>query len=200
MKNTILLTSLIAGLALTGCNKSTRTSTAANEPVTVPAPASTTDTVGAKMDRAGDRIADASRDAADKVRDASHDAAASIKQSGHDLKARYNEWRLSNSDLETDIHANRPVIRTRTDAITPTGKIDDDTVEKAIKGRLAADPMLSDLKFDVNANKKGEVELEGKARSVDQIAEAMAVALDTDGVSQVTSKIKIDPNAGPNRK
>jgi hypothetical protein len=204
MKNTLLFTTLIAGLALTGCNKSTRTSTA---DTTVPATdttATTTpttrDTVGAKVDRAGDRVADATRNAADNVRDASRDAAASMRQAGRDISARMTEWRLSASDIEADVMANRPVVRTRTDAVTPTGKIDKSTLESAIKGRLHSDAKLADLKFDVNANSKGEVELEGKARTTDQIAHAMAVALDSDSVTKVTSKIKLDPDAGPNRR
>jgi hypothetical protein len=202
MKNTLLFTTLIAGLALTGCNKSTRTSTA---DTTVP-PATTdttttttTDAVGAKVDRAGDRVADATRNAADNVRDASRDAAASMRQAGRDVSARMSEWRLSSSEIEADVMANRPVIRTRTDAVT-TAKIDKGTLENAIKGRLHADPKLADLKFDVNANNKGEVELEGKARTTDQIAHAIAVALDSESVSKVTSKIKLDPDAGPNRR
>ena len=204
MKNTILFTTLVAGLALTGCNKSTRTSTASTTDTAVPSATtdttrsttptatttpSTTDTVGAKLDRAGDRIADASRSAADSVRAA-----------GHDLSARMTEWKLSTSDIEADVMANRPVVRTRTDAGVPVGKIDDDTIEKAIKGRFASDTMLSNLKLDVNANKKGEVELEGKAQTTDQIAHAMACALDNDGVAKVTSKIKLDPDAGTKRR
>ena len=200
MKNTLLFTTLIAGLALTGCNKSTRTSTA---DTTVPATdttATTTDTVGAKVDRAGERVADASRSAANSVSSASRDAAASISQAGRDVSARMTEWKLSASDIEADVMANKPVVRTRTDAVTPTGKIDGDTLENAIKGRLHSDAKLANLKFDVNANSKGEVELEGKARTTDQIAHAMAVALDSDSVTKVTSKIKLDPDAGPNRR
>jgi hypothetical protein len=210
MKNTLLFTTLVAGLALTGCNKSTRTSTAdttvpatdttattATTPTTTP---TTTDTVGAKLDRAGDRVADATRNAADSVRDTSRDAAASMRQAGRDVSARMTEWRLSASDIEADVMANKPIVRTRTDAVAPTGKIDEDTLENAIKGRLHADSKLANLKFDVNANSKGEVELEGKARTTDQIAHAMAVALDSDTVTKVTSKIKLDPDAGPNRR
>jgi osmotically-inducible protein OsmY len=189
MKNTLLFTTLVAALALTGCNKSTRTSTAdttvpATTPTTTP---STADTVGAKIDRATDRVADATRN-----------AAANVREAGRDLSARITEWRLSKSDIEADVMADRHVVRTRTD--TTAAKIDKGNLEKAIKGRLTSDPMLADLKFDVNANAKGEVELEGKARTVDQIAEAIAVALDNDGVAKVTSKIKLDPNAGPNRR
>jgi hypothetical protein len=205
MKNTLLFTTLIAGLALTGCNKSTRTSTAdTTTPTTSDTAATTTptttDSLGAKVDRAGDRAADATRSAADSVRDASRSAAASMREAGRDVSARMSEWRLSASDIEADVMAKRPVVRTRSDAVTPTGKIDEDTLESAIKGRLHADPKLADLKFDVNANSKGEVELEGKARTTDQIAHAMAVALDSDSVTKVTSKIKLDPDAGPNRR
>jgi hypothetical protein len=202
MKNTFLFTTLIAGLALAGCNKSTRTSTADTAYPATPdtTTTTTTDTVGAKIDRAGDRVADATRNAADSVRDASREAAANMREAGRDLSVRMTEWRLSNSEIEADVMANRPIVRTRTDVATPTGKIDDDTLEKAIKGRLHSDLKLADLKFDVNANDKGEVELEGKARTTDQIAHAMAVALDNDTVTKVTSKIKLDPDAGPNRR
>lgn len=196
MKNTLLFTTLVAGLALTGCNKSTRTSTAD----TLPPPAPASDTVGAKIDRAGDRVADATRNAADNVRDATRDAAASMRQAGQDISTRMTEWKLNASDIEADVLAKRDIVRTRTDALTPTGKIDKGTLEKSIKGQLHSDPMLADLKFDVNANTKGEVELEGKARTTDQIAHAMAVALNHDGVAKVTSKIKLDPDAGPNRR
>jgi hypothetical protein len=214
MKNTLLFSMLAAGLVLTGCNKSTRTSTASTDPATTTptttATPTTTDTVGAKVDRAGDRVADASRNAADNVRDAtrragdeiretSREAGAAMRNAGRDLNARFTEWRLNNADLEADVNAGRDVVRTNT-GTTPTGKIDKGTIEKSIKGRLNSDAMLADLKFDANANAKGEVELEGKARSLDQIAHAMAIALDTEGVTQVKSKIKLDPDAGPNRR
>jgi hypothetical protein len=144
--------------------------------------------VGAKIDRASDQVATAGRETADKMR-----------EMGHDISARMTEWRLSASDIEADVTAGRPVVRTRTDGTAPTGRVDGSTIEKSIKGRLQADAQLSDLRFDVNANRKGEVELEGKARTTDEIARAMAVALDTDGVAKVTSKIKLDPKAGKNR-
>ena len=187
MKNTLILTSLVAGLALTACNKTTRTDTAAvNDPTIAPA---TTETLGERVDRAGERVAAGTREVAADVREAGRDAATAMRNAGQDLKARYNEWRLSDNELRADLDANRPIIRTRTAVSTATGRIDDDTIENAIKGRLHSDSQLADLKFDVNANKEGAVELEGKARSIDQIAHAMSIALDTDGVTKVTSKI-----------
>lgn len=201
MKNTLLFSTLVIGLALTGCNKSTRTSTASTSPTypsdTAPATATTpsttasTDTLGAKVDRATDRMADATRNAANKVSDAARDV-------GHDISAKVTEWRLNASDIEADVVAGRPVVRTNNSAGAPTGKIDKGNLEKTIKGKIAADAKTADLRLDVNANAKGEVELEGKARSAEEIAAAMACALDTEGVTQVTSKIKIDPKAGRN--
>lgn len=200
MKTTLLFTTLLAGLALTGCNKSTRTSTADTNPPPAPEPTtSTTDSLSTKMDRAGAQVADASRNAADKVTEATRSAAASVREAGHDLSTRMSEWRLSKSDIESDVMADRPIVRTRSDVTTPTGAIDTSMIEKNIKSRIQSDSMLSGLKFDVDANKQGEVELSGKARTADQIAQAMATALDTDGVTKVTSKIKIDPNAGMNK-
>jgi osmotically-inducible protein OsmY len=207
MKTTLLSTIVLAGVVLTGCNKTTRTSTA---DTTVPATDTTvtttttaprtTDTVGAKIDRAADRTADASRDVAQSVRNASSTAAANMREAGHDISARMTEWRLSKSDIEADVMANKPIVRTRSDVTTPTGNVDKGTIEKAIKGRLNSDSQLNALKFDANANKQGEVELEGKARTPEQIAHAIAIALDTEGVTKVTSKIKLDPDAGPNRR
>jgi len=217
MKNTLLFTTLIAGVVLTGCNRSTRTSTADTVPATDPTygttpstttPSTTTTTATpGTLERTGERIGDATREAADdvgdatrsatdSVRDASRDAAASMREAGRDLSARMTEWRLSASELEADLAADRPIVRTRTGATTPTGDIDEGNVESAIKGRLKADSKLANLKFDVNANDKGEVELEGKARTADQVAQAMAIALSNENVTKVTSKIELDKDAG----
>lgn len=206
MKNTLLFSTLVAALALVGCNKSTRTHTASTTDTTTPtttasSPATTpttTDTVGAKIDRAADRTADATRSAADRVADASRDAANSVRAAGSDLSAKMTEWRLNASDIEADVASGRPVVRSNTGAGAPTGKIDKGNVEKAIKGKMRADAQLANYKLDANANAKGEVELEGKVKTAEEIAHAMAVALDTEGVAQVTSKIKLDPKAGPN--
>lgn len=209
MKNTFLFSLLITGLVATGCSKSTRTSTATDDAArtdtsaaataTTTAP-TTTDTLGAKVDRATDRMADATRDAADATRDAASRVAASTREAGRDLSARFHEWRLNTSDIEADVTAGRPVVRTSSATGTSMVKVDKGNLEKTIKGKLQAEPKLADLKFDVNANAKGEVNLEGKARTTEQIAAAMATALDTEGVMQVTSKIKLDPDAGPNRR
>jgi len=164
MKNTLLFTTLLAGLALTACNKATRTDSAVVTDPSVAPVTTTTETFGDRVDRAGERTAAATRDvasdvraasrnAADNVRDASRDAGAAMRNAGHDMKARFNEWRLSDNDIRGDVEANRPIVRSpRTAVTTSTVKIDDDTIENAIKGRLHSDAQLTNLKFDVNAS------------------------------------------------
>ena len=232
MKNTLLFTTLIAGVVLTGCNRSTRTSTADTTPATDTTygttSSATTDTTNA-LERAGDRagaatrsaadsvgdatrnaadrvgdasrnaadsLGDATRRASDNVRDAASSAAASMREAGRDLSAKMSEWRLSASELQADLQADRPIVRSKSNFTTPTGNIDEGNIESAIKGRLQADSKLANLKFDVNANDKGEVELEGKARTADQVAQAMAIALSNENVAKVTSKIELDEDAG----
>src|SRR5688572_24977244 len=66
MKNTLLFSALIAGVALTGCNKSTKTSTAANDPYT---PATTADQAAANAQATADTMARDTRNAADRAAD-----------------------------------------------------------------------------------------------------------------------------------
>jgi osmotically-inducible protein OsmY len=219
MKNTLLFSTLVIGLTLAGCARETRTTTATTDttpdttyttttpttttPSTTATTADTTrstETVGSRVDRAADRMADATRDTADRVGDAAREAGREMREAGRDISANMKEWRLSASDIEADLTAKRDIVRTKTtSAGAPTGNVDANTIENSIKGRLNADQKLGGLKFDVNANRKGEVELEGKARTADQIAHAIGTALDTEGVSKVTSKIRLDADAGPNR-
>ena len=63
-------------------------------------------------------------------------------------------------------------------------------MKSAVEGRIKADSELANLKLDVNAKANGEIQLEGKAQNADQVGKAIALALDTDGVTKVTSKIK----------
>ncbi|MEY4941758.1 MAG: hypothetical protein RIQ93_3493 [Verrucomicrobiota bacterium] len=62
-----------------------------------------------------------------------------------------------------------------------------------VKGKLQADSQISSAasKIQVEA-KNGEVTLAGKAPSADAVGRAIALALDTSGVTKVTSNLKVD--------
>jgi osmotically-inducible protein OsmY len=72
---------------------------------------------------------------------------------------------------------------------------DKSALKSSVESKLNADSEVAALKLDVDASKDGEVSLEGKAHSADQVGRAIALALGTDGVNKVTSKIKLDKDA-----
>jgi osmotically-inducible protein OsmY len=195
MKKTLIIASLVAGVALVGCNKSTKSTTASTDTTTTPpavAPAST-DSLAARTDAAANRVGAEARNAANATGDALRDAGRSIAST-----ARTMEWKLAAGDIQADLDGGRDIVRTRDAVNTPTGKIDRDVLKSAVEGRLKADSDLANLKIDVNPKANNEIQLEGKALTADQVGKAIALALDTDGVTKVTSKIKLDKDAVKN--
>jgi osmotically-inducible protein OsmY len=202
MKNTILFSALVAGLVLAGCNK-TRTSSASTDSTpdstgyatsttepTAASPATTTnrDTVGSRIDAATNRVSNSVANASDSMSSAAQ---------GMVGQARMMEWKLSASDIQADLANNNPIVRTKNNAAgTPTGNVDKSVLKSSVESRLAANSDLAALKLDVDADKDGEINLSGKASSAEQVGRAIALALDTDGVNKVTSKIKLDKDAG----
>ncbi len=221
MKTTLLFSTLLAGLALAGCNKSTRTSTASTDPAVDPTVTTRTDTYGTTAGttsgavaadvrrgtsnaadttrEAGRDVRDAARSAGAEMREAGRDASAALSRTGDKMEAKFTEWKLDAKDIDADLAAKRPIVRTKDTAGSPTGNMVKSTLQSAVEGRIKADAELSNLKLDINADRKGEIQLEGKALNAGQIARAMALALDTDGVHKVTSKIRIDDDAVKNK-
>jgi hypothetical protein len=206
MKNTLLFSALVAAIALAGCNK-TRTSSASTDSTrdngyasstTEPTPASPTTTTTTNRDTVGSRIDAATNRVSNSVANAT-DSMSSAAQGMVD-QARMMEWKLSASDIQADLDNNNPIVRTKNNAAgTPTGNVDKSVLKSSVESRLAANSDLAALKLDVDAEKDGEIQLSGKAYSAAQVGNAIALALDTDGVNQVTSKIKLDKDARTTR-
>jgi osmotically-inducible protein OsmY len=212
MKNTLLFSALIAGVALTGCNKSTKTSTAANDayPSTADQAAANTqaaanevarDTRNAAQDLANDTRNAADR-AADNVRSGINSAGNAISNAANSVahSARMTEWRLNAADIQADITANKEIVRTKTSAGAPTGNMDKSTLKAAVEGRIKADPELATFKIDVDPGANGEINLDGEVNSAEQVGKAIALALDTDGVATVKSKIEVDKKGQADRR
>jgi vancomycin resistance protein YoaR len=195
MKKTLLFTTLATGLVLTGCNKATRTDTASTEPVrtdtTATAPATTTEpTVGQRVDAAAARTGDALSNAGRSLENAGRDASVAMRNAGSDISAKLTEWKLSAQELEADLRANRPIVRTNTNTTT-TANVDKSQLKSNVKAAVSAQASaIKDL--DVEIDRETEVVLTGTAMSADQVGTAMAHALNTPGVTKVTSKIKLD--------
>lgn len=203
MKTSLLVTAAIASLALVGCNKSTRSAntasdtanantdyTATHADTTSPNATVGNSTASANMDRAANDFHNAANSASAAIGSAATNVATS---------ARVAEWNLRPSDIQSDLDNDRAIVRTKTDnAGAPTGSTDKKVIESMVKARLEADSAIAPLKLDVDANKRGEVKLSGKANSAEEVGRAIALALDTEGVTKVTSKVKLDKDAKVN--
>ena len=87
------------------------------------------------------------------------------------------------------------IVRTKDSVVgAPTGNTDDDVIETMVKGKLQADSDVAKAMIDVDA-KNGEVTLKGSAESASQVGRAIALALDTQGVTKVSSDVKVNAKA-----
>lgn len=111
---------------------------------------------------------------------------------GADLTTRLSEWRLSDADIQADLDRGNAIVRTKDSIVgAPTGSTDDDLLKTMIKGKFMADHDTAKGKVEV-AVKDGEATLTGTAASASQIGRAIALALDTPGVTKVSSELKVE--------
>jgi hypothetical protein len=112
-----------------------------------------------------------------------------------DISARIAEWKLTPDDIRSEQEAGK-IVRSKTvGAGEPTGPMDDVLVDQ-VKGKLQSDSATGQLKFDVTAD-KGVVTLKGSAHTLEQVGNAIALALDTPGVTQTVSEIKLETKQQP---
>jgi osmotically-inducible protein OsmY len=105
------------------------------------------------------------------------------------------EWRLSAAEIKSDLERGTPIERSKeSTAGAPTGTTDDTVLETMVKGKLQADSKVGKAMIEVDAQ-NGAVKLSGSASQAEEVARAMALALDTQGVSKVTSEIKVDSSS-----
>jgi osmotically-inducible protein OsmY len=120
---------------------------------------------------------------------------ASTTPSSTDISTRITEWRLSDSEIQADLDRGVAIVRTKDSVVgAPTGNTDDSVVETMVKGKLQADSETGKAMIDVKA-KNGEVTLDGSADSAKLVGRAIALALDTQGVSKVTANVKVNPKS-----
>lgn len=112
-----------------------------------------------------------------------------------DITTRITEWRLGDAELQADLDRGVTIVRTKDSVVgAPTGNTDDDVIETMVKGKLQADADVAKAMIDVDA-KNGEVTLKGSAESASQVGRAIALALDTQGVTKVSSDVKVNAKA-----
>ncbi|HXA14756.1 MAG TPA: BON domain-containing protein [Opitutaceae bacterium] len=119
-------------------------------------------------------LADKARDTADNVKDRIHD--------------KLIEWHLTPDDIKDDLAKTGQVVRTKAQAVGE--KIADGRIVTVIKAKYVLDRDLTAGDISVESH-DGKVDLSGTVASPQLIGKAIALALDTDGVSGVTAKLSV---------
>jgi osmotically-inducible protein OsmY len=98
---------------------------------------------------------------------------------------------LSSTEIQGDLDRGVTIVRTKDTLVgAPTGASDDEVIKTMVQGKLQADNETAKAMFEVDA-KNGEVILKGSADSAAAIGRAIALALDTQGVTKVSSEATI---------
>jgi osmotically-inducible protein OsmY len=103
---------------------------------------------------------------------------------------------LGTAEIQGDLDRGVTIVRTKDNVVgAPTGASDDEVVKTMVKGKLQADADVAKAQIDVEA-KNGEVTLKGNADKPEHVGRAIALALDTQGVTKVSSDVKVSSSSG----
>ena len=167
MKTSLFLPLSLIALLFSGCSKQA-------EPEKTPPPSSSP----TLSERAGS-VVEKTKEIASDTKDAIAD--------------KLVEWKLTPADIKADLEKTGRVVRDKTVAAGEKvgGALDNARLVTVINGKYVADKDLSARKIDVDAD-KGVVTLNGTVGSEDLIGRAIVLALNTDGVTQVVSLLKVE--------
>jgi osmotically-inducible protein OsmY len=132
----------------------------------------------------------------ERVQATTEKAKESAIDAKHQLENKLAEWNLDATDVKSELEKSGRVVRERTLAAGERagGALDNARIVAAVNSKYVADSDLSALKIDVNAD-KGVVTLNGAVGSVELIGRAVALALDTEGVSRVIGQLTVEGGA-----
>jgi osmotically-inducible protein OsmY len=129
--------------------------------------------------------ADQSQPSDPSLADKAKDTASDVKDK---INEKLTEWHLTPDDIKNDLAKTGQVVRTKAQAVG--GEISDARIVTVIKAKYVLDHDLSAIDISVDSQ-DGAVALGGTVASPELIGKAVVLALDTDGVRGVTSKISV---------
>ena len=111
------------------------------------------------------------------------------------LAAKLDTLDLHTDQIKSELAHTGEVVRRKAQDIgaAAVSTASDARAVAEIKAKYARDPSLSAWKISVSSN-QGHVKLSGTVKAPDDIGKAIALALDADGVRDVTSTIQANPN------
>ncbi len=133
-----------------------------------------------------------------RFEDSAHQAGAAASDAAHHLsdalKAKMDTLGLHSDQIKDEMARSGKVVRSKTKEIA--GKVADATADArivtAIKAKYASDPDVSVWSISVSCS-DGHVSLSGTVPTADGIGKAVALALEVDGVQDVSSTVQIKP-------
>ena len=104
------------------------------------------------------------------------------------VSARLRDWKLDPDDVRADLGKTGEVVRARARAAGE--QINDLRIVATIKAKYVLDRELSATDIHVQS-RNGQVALNGTVPAPELVGKATALALDTEGVSNVTARISV---------
>jgi uncharacterized membrane protein len=131
-----------------------------------------------------------------KARTAAEDVGAKTRDTAERMKDSVSEklvdWHLTSDDIKADLAKTGQVVRAKT--ATAGDRIADARIVTVVKAKFVLDRDLSALDISIDC-RDGAVVLNGVVATPELIGRATALALETDGVHLVTSRLKVKPRA-----
>ena len=184
MHKTIFPLTALAALLCFGCNKREDPDTARAGNVATQT-ATNTNNAADNVDALANSVGRDLKQTADQAADAAQQAGATIAD-----KAR--EWKLTPDDIRSDLEKSGRIVRSKAAGATESARsaADATTISSAIRAKSAADPELSSTDLDLQVS-DGVVSLDGTVANPAQLGRAVTLALDTTGVHEVVSNLKV---------
>lgn len=110
------------------------------------------------------------------------------RDAGTAISEKLKEWKLTPDDIREDLKRGKEIVRTR--AKQAGAELSDARIVTVLKAKYVLDRELSALDINVDAY-RGQVTLDGTVANASLIGHAIALALDTDGVTDVVSRLKV---------
>jgi osmotically-inducible protein OsmY len=137
-------------------------------------------------------------EAEQRFKDSADQAGVAAKEAAHHLsdalKAKFETLDLSDQQIKDEMAQNGKIVRRKAHELGTRVEdaAGDARIETAIKAKYAADPDLSVWSIAVSCH-QGHVALSGTVPTPEGVGQAITLALEPDGVEDVTSTLEIKP-------
>jgi len=110
------------------------------------------------------------------------------KSDQEELEGKMREWHLTPDDIKQDLARTKEIVRNQAEVVG--AKISDDRILAVVKAKYVLDRDLASCDIHVSVN-GGRVTLTGSVGSAELLGRAVALAMDTGGVSGVDSRMSV---------